>query len=105
MKSWKAAFILLMMIFVLSSAVFFYKLIDQAYTISYTNDSYEWVKQENLLLTTIINSKLQSRKEIENFIKSYTTAQANIAPTDTIYWYNQSIIFNNDTLLKIVNTP
>ena len=104
MKGWKIGFFTLLVIFIVSVIFLSYKIIDQAVTVSYTNDSYMWKEQENELLTKIINSRSYSKLEIQRLVKDINDLDLLMENGDTIYWFGKSLIFKNDTLNQVIDT-
>ena len=103
MKTWRNLFFITLILFIFSSLFFVYTLIDQAYTIGYTKDSYQSLEKENDFLIDLINSKKISKSEITKKIKNLDFGYEIIENSDTFLFYNKSILFTNDSLFHIIN--
>ena len=103
MNKWKKAFWLstiistLLLIFVICYSV--YAIIDQAYTIAYQNDSWDWEREDKGNLIIIINNTDFSKNEIIKELK----IEDYMIENDTIFLNTIRLIFENNQLKEIKN--
>jgi len=103
MNKWKKAFWLstiistLLLIFVICYSM--YAIIDQAYTIAYQNDSWDWEREDKGNLIIIINNTDFSKNEIIKELK----IEDYMIENDTIFLNTIRLIFENNQLKEIKN--
>ena len=93
---WSTTISLLLLIFVICFSI--YTIIDQAYTISYGNDSLAWEREDKNNLIKIINNTDFSKNEIIEQLK----IEDYMIENDTINLFTIKIVFENNKLQKIV---
>ena len=103
MNKWKKAFWLstiisvLLLIFVICYSI--YTIVDQAYTIAYQSDSWDWEREDKDNLITIINNTDFSKNEIIKELK----IEDYMIENDTIFLNTVRLIFENNQLKEIKN--
>ena len=103
MNKWKKAFWIstiistLLLIFVICYSM--YAIIDQAYTIAYQNDSWDWEREDKGNLIIIINNTDFSKNEIIKELK----IEDYMIENDTIFLNTIRLIFENNQLKEIKN--
>ena len=104
MKRWRIAFFTLLIITIISSVFLTYQIINISVIRSYENDSYNWKLKEIELLKEIINEKIGTNQEVKNLIKTQFDQELLFGTKDSLIWYGSTLLFKNDTLIKVINT-
>ena len=101
MNKWKIAFWCSLALLVFTILFSTYILIDQAVSISYRRDSFEWTEKDLDKIIYIINKTDLSKNQVEGFIKEDFYFFDEMINSDTIYLNTINLIFENNKLKKI----
>jgi hypothetical protein len=102
-NKWKVAF-WICFILLLSISVFgIYSIIDQAVTITYMKEGYTNTKNDLNTLIQIINSNDLSKRKIKENLEGHRFYDMMEFGKDTIGLERVDLVFENDTLRKIIN--
>lgn len=101
MNKWKIAFWSLLVVLIITVCFSFYMVLDQGVTITHQREGY--IKTENDLdqIIQFINETDLTKKEIIQSLQDHRWAEYMNFDSDTIELERTSLIFENDSLVRI----
>ena len=101
-NKWKIAFWFCLLLFIITGVIGLYSIIDQGVTITYMRDGYSDTEADLETLIEIIEKTDQTKNGIKNILKKHRLYEFMDFDNDTISLERVNLIFENDSLKKIV---
>lgn len=102
MNKWKIAFWCCLLLLVAVTLLAAYSVIDQAYTITYQKDGYKDTEEDLNTLMDIINKTNRTKTQIVAKLSKNSHFNAVDFQSDTLALNRVVLIFENDSLKKII---
>jgi len=101
MNKWKIAFWSCLTTLLIVVGISIYSTIDQGYSLSYLQDSYNEKETELDNVILILNETDLSKTEIEKTLKKHKITESANFKRDTVLLNELKLIFRNDKLFKV----
>ena len=100
-NKWKIAFWICLLLLVVTAAIGFYSVVDQAVTLTYMKEGYTDTEADLETVIQIIGQTDQSKQEIKVVLKGHRLYEYMKFETDTVGLERILLIFDNDSLKSI----
>ena len=100
-NKWKIAFLICLLLLVVTAAIGFYSVVDQAVTLTYMKEGYTDTEADLETVIHIIEQTDQSKQEIKVALKDHRLYEYMNFETDTVGLERILLIFDNDSLKSI----
>tara|TARA_R100000152_G_C6735139_1_gene159393 strand:- start:1 stop:315 length:315 start_codon:yes stop_codon:yes gene_type:complete len=100
-NKWKIAFWVCLLLLIVTAAIGFYSVVDQAVTLTYMKEGYSDTEADLETVIQIIEQTDQSKQEVKMVLKEHRLYEYMDFETDTIGLERILLIFDNDSLKSI----
>jgi len=100
-NNWKIAFWICLLLFVITSILGLYSVIDQGVTLTYMKEGYADTKADLESMSKIVQYTHPSKEEIETILENHRLYEFMNFESDTIALERILLIFDKDSLKKI----
>lgn len=98
---WKISFWVLLCVFIISTSLLLFTLIDQGVTHTYQSDGYKKTESDLLTITNLYIDNCFKKECVKEHLKSHPDFESMSFTSDTIELNRYCLIFRADTLYQI----